>query len=936
MVVDMKKQIKIKIKKIIKFIAVHLVSVALLPLGAFADTDAQSAIIPDNNTMRGSNVGMDKAANGLPVVNINNPNGAGVSHNQFVDFNIGNQGVILNNSTQMGNSELGGVVLANPNLKSSANTIINEVTSNRRSNISGATEIFGQKADYILANPNGISVNGAAFININNATFTTGVPSLNNLGELEKLTVGKGDIEFLGKGANATGLDYFEIISRTAKLNAKIHEARNAKIVTGKNEYNVKTKTVSKKLDSKDIKPTLAIDSSMVGGIYAGRISIISTEDGVGVNVGDMGSSYGDIEITADGTIEHRGIRSAGNISVESVNGGIKARKGEIILKDNSKKEVPDVAAAQSIKYRASKDIHVVKNIVMSNAHAALKLEASGKILNEGSITSWSAKDFEIKAATFENKGKIIAKQGMLAINTRDSIINHDTLTAEGDIDFRSNGGAGNIFNLGTINSSKQVTLNASGNVTNQQGEIRSAKDLTIHALQGFVNGGLVHSGKKSYITAANITNQQGQIFSIGDMHLKADQKLENSAIIHSDQKNYIVASQLINRGNLTSDQESIVNVAYNFHNTNTGHVNAKSVFLDVTQGGLQNDGIIASEDVMKIDTFGTILNKGDITSVNSINISTQANVLNHGKIAAIKGLVKGSVIGDFENQGTIESARGATIASSGGDVINRGMNAKIVSKGNIILNARGDVQNIQGHLESNQHILLRSGGHVVNDSGKIKVNGVILDSIALSSVGNIIDIYTGGNFANIGAGGDIAGYYLAQEVGGDFNNESKITALRDMKSLVTGAVQNSGMVAVEGKTYMSAASLSNSGEWKSSGQIRLANGKVEAISSEIVLDVVGDIKNTGEVKAIGDINVESTIGNIRNKGGIIISDEGSTTLNAIVGSVNNIGGTIFSAQALEIKAGGKITNDKKGHIISYATADLSATQDIINLGLSL
>ena len=218
---------KVEMTKIIKFLIVHVISVALLPIHAFANVDSNSAIIIPDNNMRGSKVSMDTAANGTPLVNINNPNAAGVSHNQFSDFNVSNRGVILNNSMQIGASQIGGIVLANPNLTNNANTTINEVTSNRRSSITGATEIFGKKADYILANPNGISVNGAEFINVNNATFTTGVPLLNALGELEKLSVSEGDIEFLGRDTKAKNIDYFDIISRTAKLSSKIHVRQN-------------------------------------------------------------------------------------------------------------------------------------------------------------------------------------------------------------------------------------------------------------------------------------------------------------------------------------------------------------------------------------------------------------------------------------------------------------------------------------------------------------------------------------------------------------------------------------------------------------------------------------------------------------------------------------------------------------------------------------
>ncbi|MHB9307612.1 two-partner secretion domain-containing protein, partial [Fusobacterium polymorphum] len=82
--------------------------------------------VADKN--KSKNLQVDKAANGVPLINIEAPDKNGTSHNVYKDFNVDKKGAILNNSKDLTKSQLGGIILGNPNLQKSkeASTIINE------------------------------------------------------------------------------------------------------------------------------------------------------------------------------------------------------------------------------------------------------------------------------------------------------------------------------------------------------------------------------------------------------------------------------------------------------------------------------------------------------------------------------------------------------------------------------------------------------------------------------------------------------------------------------------------------------------------------------------------------------------------------------------------------------------------------------------------
>jgi filamentous hemagglutinin len=279
-------------------------------------------ITPDAAAQASNRPTMDAAQNGVPVVNIAAPNSGGLSHNKFSDFNVDHQGVIFNNATALGVSQLGGTLMPNANLGGrAASSILTEVTGTGRTSIGGYIEIFGSRANFILANPNGISINGGGFINTPKATLATGRPQFDN-NHFLGIDVRDGDILVEGDGVNATNIDAFELITRVASINAVIY-ANKLKVVTGQNRYDPATETIVPLAPDGSPAPAVSIDSTALGGMYAGRIELVGTEAGVGVNTQGIVQATQNLVMTADGKLQVKNTASSGDLALTSENGEV-------------------------------------------------------------------------------------------------------------------------------------------------------------------------------------------------------------------------------------------------------------------------------------------------------------------------------------------------------------------------------------------------------------------------------------------------------------------------------------------------------------------------------------------------------------------------------------------------------------------------------------
>ncbi|WGZ31732.1 filamentous hemagglutinin N-terminal domain-containing protein [Xylella fastidiosa subsp. pauca] len=246
--------------------------------------------------------------NGTPLIHIQTPSQAGVSRNTYQQFDITPQGAILNNARTPAQTHLAGTVQGNPWLATgTAKIILNEVNSRTPSQLHGYLEVAGDRAQLIIANPSGITCNGCGVINASQFTLTTGTPVFNARGALDHYRVHGGAIQLDGLGLDSRSADYTALIARTVQLNAGLW-AQKLQATTGPATVTLDGHPTASLPTAPGDRPTVALDVSALGGMYAGKITLIGTEHGLGVrNAGQLSATSAPLTVTVDGLLENTG-----------------------------------------------------------------------------------------------------------------------------------------------------------------------------------------------------------------------------------------------------------------------------------------------------------------------------------------------------------------------------------------------------------------------------------------------------------------------------------------------------------------------------------------------------------------------------------------------------------------------------------------------------
>jgi len=707
---------------------------------------AWAQIIADPNSANNQRPIILETANGIPLIDIQTPSSAGVSRNNYQQFDVNTKGAILNNSRTNVQTQLGGYVQGNSHLaRGTARIILNEVHSSDPSNLGGYIEIAGDKAQLVIANPAGVTCDGCGFINADRATITTGQPLINN-GSLEGYRVRSGKITIAGNGMDASAVNYTDVIAHSVQVNAGIW-AKNLAITTGTNDIyhgDIKANSINK---ANSANPTLALDVSELGGMYANHIKLVGTERGVGVNNAGVISSAGQLIITADGKLLNSGTiqsQANGQITVQSVdNSGVINSERELIV--NSTQDVDNSGKINAKRIDITADtLHNLGGVIAQTGEQDLDVVSANTSNIEGQIGIAVIKEANNQE---EQRQTSTDKNNQLISSAGDSSPANSYISAAKQEDAKP-------LAAGIIKITR--TLN------NDQGQIKSSS-INLRTEQ-LVNDKGSLGLTNLEITGKDLSNQAGKLWINKQANIRADLLNNSEGLLDISGLLTFHVQDLVNQNGTFRyrNRESAVLNIKNIFNNGAGLLSSNDDLI-INAGIIENTaGILIGNNNLHLKANNLTNNKGLISTNNQLQISANTianlNSQNNNQVQQILGLYGKDITINTDN---LDNAQGLLAATN-----------------KLVISSKNNLENVEGNL-------LAANDIAINAKQFINTNGVINTGKSLNIVAD-----------NLSGDGTISSQQdVRLDIKHDFHNSKLVVANGLTEINAAGNFDNSGAV---------------------------------------------------------------------------------------------------------------------------------------------
>ena len=725
-----------------------------------------------------------------------------------------------------------------------------------------------------------------------------------------------------------------EILARSVAVQGQI-VTDELTVIAGNNYIN-KDAEVLGHVTASGVRNTYAVDVSDLGGMYANRINLISTESGVGVrNTGTIAGGADDIHIDVNGKFINTGgeVQSVSGTNIKT-NGVLENTGGNISAKGQ---------------------------VFINTTNNSLNNTSAGIISSES--------DIYIDSGELDNKNGKIASGGVLGINTNGkTLINSGkgssagleaTVVAlkTGKLDNRTGqirGGAlafetSEITNVGgEIQSAGKIDIISSGNIDNTKGLIRSqAGGIQIETAKYFINkdnitadatsndslgliagdngiklkagtinnstGGISSSGTISLESSSTINNRNGKIASDKAVSLSAIGNIDNSSgrLLSKDTVS-IIGSTMDNSlyvGQIMGDRGIKIDLSVYFNN-HIGLVSSQFGNVDIKAKNVKNvGGMILGKDI-SIKTEADVDNyHGLMVANNIINIDAKTNVNNtYGEDF---GSWYGNYFGIPGQIGGLIGTNGVTINAQS---INNTHSRIIAEHGPLNLNVAETIDNYRA--------LIASGG-----DAKINAKRLINNYATLHSAGDLsIDVdslsnYSSGTIENNDATGIISSdRYLSLIVGSSFNNYGWISSKQNALVRVAGALHNYNTISSD-----------NTLEVDTSGT--LTNEKNIAAGTVLYVESDGSVVNSSKGNMVGSSAFIKAAVDLTNYGNVVAWDYLDVNAARTIYNYKNIfteGNAVITSKLIHNSGSNAFLGGERGLVLT--TSQLTGSGTIVGL----
>jgi filamentous hemagglutinin len=739
-------------------------------------------------------------ASGIPLVLIATPNSAGVSNNLYSQYNVGTQGLILNNAQHTALTQQAGYVTANPNLANgSAKIILNQVNGGSASQLLGYTEVAGTAAQVVIANPSGIYCNGCGFINATRGVLTTGTPVFGGTGSLDAFHVTGGQIQVDSLGLNGSNVDQVDLIARSVKINGQVWAKQQLNAVTGSNQVNYANLSAQPLTPDTNV-PAMAIDIALLGGMYANKIMLVGTEAGVGVNSqGTIAAQAGNFTLSSNGQVTLAGTSSAnGNVTVNAA-GSVTNSSTTYASQNTSITSQGQISNTGTIAALGNTSISA--STINSSGSLGAGIDSNGNATGSGNLNVSGTGAVTLTGQNIAAGSIALSGSSLDLKQTKTNASNAVTLIATG-----VGGDTGNVDGTGAVlNAGGGLTISAAGAVLNNQGQMNAAQ---------------------MTLSGASLSNRSGSILLTGT---------GNDALSLSGALDNTQGMLGVNGQGLTLQSASLINLNGQIMHAGTGILSVTTSALTNTSGNIATNG------------------QGSITASSVDNSS--------GSVTGVTGLSVTASAGDINNtQGTVQSGGTAllsatninntagSIVSTGGGGINLTAAAQVTNNaGTTALGRTGGVIGSNGNASIQAATLSNNGS--IQTANNLNVTAGSLSNSGSMGAGALLGASTG-TLTNTGSmmGASVslaATQSLTNEGATAFIGASDVSGKLELLSPIIQNLDNTTATDTQASTTIYGM-----------GQMVLAGGKD---SNGNYINATQVLNQSGLIQSGGDMTVDAT-----------------------------------------------------------------------------